>query len=131
MNEILFGLVLFCFIIFMIETEKDNKNDLIIKNKINEFSIINKNGNDKGNDKGNINNNTYSNSNIEEQITLTYSNTPTFRGFVDLYYPPDIKEEGGSKPFNDQIIDDDNLTVNQVNYDNYESYRKKPFTLKK
>ena len=122
MHEILIGLVLFCFIVFMIQTEKENKNDLIKKNTINNTKNTNNNTE--------IDNNSNSNTdNLEKQIILTYSNTPNFRGFIDLYYPEVIKEEGGSKPFNNHIIDNSNLIANQVNYTNYESYRKKPYKL--
>ena len=37
-----------------------------------------------------------------------------------------INEKGGSKLFNNIVINNDNLTANQVNYYKYESYRKKP-----
>ena len=121
MNEILIGLVLFCFIVFMIETEK--KNNLIIKNMIDNIKI---NSNYNSDDNADT---TDTSDNSQQTVVLTYNNTPDFRGYVDLYHPPDIKEEGGSKPFNDHIINDNNLMENQVNYNKYESYRKKPYKI--
>ena len=43
MNDILIGLVLFCFIVFMFHIEKKNKNDLIKKILINNITNITNN----------------------------------------------------------------------------------------
>ncbi len=56
---------------------------------------------------------------------------PALRGYIKDYRLNEIYEEGGSKPFMNIIINNDNLIANQVNYNKYESYRRKPCTIKK
>jgi hypothetical protein len=67
----------------------------------------------------------------EKIIILKRGDTPALRGYIDFYNMDTIKEEGGSKVFNHIIKDNNNLKANVVNYKNYESYRKKPFTIKR
>jgi hypothetical protein len=60
----------------------------------------------------------------EENVVHVY-----FRGLpennqIKYIYKVD-SEEGGYKPYNVNILDDSNMTINEVNYTNYESYRKK------
>lgn len=78
------------------------------------------------------NNNSKENNNliIKKDTTISYGDTPNLRGYIDNYRLTINNEKGGSKEFNDIIMNDDNLKANQVNYSYYESYRKKYTQLK-
>ena len=114
MNEVIIYFVLF-IIIFFIYNKFNNENTTYINNNksiINNFSKENKN--------------TINQIIHEEIITILTGDTPAFRGYIHEYKLDTIDEKGGSKPFTDIFIDNDNLIANQVNYNKYESYRKKP-----
>jgi hypothetical protein len=57
-----------------------------------------------------------------KKLTVNNSVLPSLRGYIAEYNG----EEGGIKPFKHIVMNDENMTANQVNYINYESYRKKP-----
>jgi hypothetical protein len=60
-----------------------------------------------------------------------YIDSPNLRGLTKDYQLKDKVQEGGSKPFiNNFSLDDTNLNINQVNYNNETTYRKTPLTLK-
>lgn len=72
--------------------------------------------------------------NIDDKKILMINNTQS-NSNLNLNSKVYIDYEiGGSKPFNNISMNDNNLTINQVNYntnnDKYESYRKKPFIIK-
>lgn len=71
-----------------------------------------------------------SDKNIDKKsVIISHSDAPTLKKYIEEYKQAPIEEKGGSKPFNNVIIDDNNLISNQVNYNKYESYRRKPLTL--
>jgi hypothetical protein len=76
-----------------------------------------------------IKSNKISNVNNNNNNSIIISDTPSLRGYIN-YESKLIDEKGGSKPFNNININNDNLTINQVNYYKYESYRKKPLIIK-
>lgn len=77
-------------------------------------------------------NNSKENNNVikKKDTTISYGDTPNLRGYIDNYRLIINNEKGGSKEFNDIIMNDDNLKANEVNYSYYESYRKKYTELK-
>lgn len=98
--------ILFIFYFFNFEDDTD------IETKEEKKVIITKTSN--SNDV--FENNTSTNLKIKE---------PQFRGIYDYHKIDDKNENGGSDPFknnNINIID----TTNEVNYNKYDSYRKKP-----
>lgn len=107
MNEVIIYFMLFFIFIILYRYYKDN-NLIFIKNNKNNIS-----------------------NNITNNNLVIYNNgdTPALRGYIYDYKLKLIDEKGGSKPFNNIIINNDNLTANQVNYQKYESYRKKPVIL--
>ena len=107
MNEILILLIIIIIIFYNLKNDKK-----IIYNSSN---IINKSDNYHKKTKASV-------------IVLN-GPVPALRGYIDHYKPPPIDEKGGSKVFNYVIIDNNNLIANQVNYEKYESYRKKPLTI--
>ena len=124
MNEVIIYFILFIVIIIIYNKIKNQNIKYIDKNIQNNNNLI-INGNT------NTNNNITNNDTHEEIITILHGDTPNLRGYLDEYRMINIDEQGGSKPFNNIFIDDNNLTANQVNYNKYESYRKKPVCLKK
>jgi hypothetical protein len=112
MYEVIILFFLFIIIFLIFNKKQDNTITTNIVNNIQDSETIN-------------------NEIDEKIIILTRGDTPALRGYIDFYNMDTIKEEGGSKVFNHIIKDDSNLKANQVNYKQYESYRKKPFTLKK
>jgi len=99
--------ILFIFYIFNFEDDTDIETPYLKEKKIvNNNSLVN-------------------NSSNIIPITNLNANEPQFRGLIDYIKIQDKKENGGSDPFvhnNINIID----TTNEVNYNNYNSYRKKP-----
>ena len=125
MNELIVYFILFYIIVYIYRTNKKNNND------------------DNNDNYTNINNNLLNETHnkhisvlspnhllIKPQWTTDSGDTPAFRGFTDEYYLEDKNEIGGSKSFSNIELDDNNLLINEVNYKTYESYRKKPKTLK-
>jgi hypothetical protein len=120
-NIIIYFILLIIIIIIYFNLKNDNityiKNSNII---INNKKIINNTDKIK-----NLNNQLDN----KKSVNILQSNTPALRGYIDEYRLIPIGEKGGSKPFNNIIIHDDNLVANKVNYNKYESYRKKPLTI--
>jgi len=107
MNEVIILLIIIIIIFYNLKNDKK-----IINNSSN---IINK---------------SYNYHKEKKSSVIVLNNpVPALRGYIDNYKPPSIDEKGGSKVFNDVIIDNNNLIANQVNYEKYESYRKKPLTI--
>jgi hypothetical protein len=158
MNEVIIFFILFTIIMFIfyytkskninyIKTTNNNNNNNNNNNDNNDNNDNNNNNdnNDNNNNnyknkhrkKKNINDDNYNNEdnndedNNDDLKLILYGDTPAFRGHIDTYYNSNIKEKGGSNIFKDIIIDNDNHIGNQVNYLNYESYRRKPLSLKK
>jgi len=94
-------IILLIVIIIIYDNLKKN-NNITKVNKINQPTHIIKKNVSKIN---NINNNNFTSMQI---------------------FKKKFDENGGSKPFSNIVINNDNLTANQVNYTLYESYRKKP-----
>lgn len=120
MNEVIIYFILLIVIIIIYNNFKNDKVTYINNNKVNNKKLI----------INNISNTDDNETYHKEFITILETPIPSLRGYIDDYRIDHLNEEGGSKPFKNFSIDDDNLTVNQVNYKVYESYRKKPFTMK-
>ena len=110
MNDEIIYFILFILIIIIYKKNK-NKNKNSNKKKL----IIN-----------NINNTSIEP--IKTNNTVIYGDIPSFRGYFNTYKKINVDEKGGSKPFNNVVINNNNLIANKVNYYNheYESYRKNP-----
>jgi len=119
MNEVIIYFILLIVIIIIYNNFKNDKVTYINNNKVNNKKLI----------INNISNTDDNETYHEEVITILEAPIPSLRGFVDNYRIVNTNEEGGSKPFKNFSIDNDNLIANQVNYKVYESYRKKPFTI--
>ena len=106
MNEVIISFFLFIIIVIIFRKVKKDK-AIYIKNEINK----------RATNKRIINNISNTNKIKETRVKYNYndyniilqSDVPAFRGHIDEYKLNDKVEEGGSKPFNDYVIDDDNF----------------------
>lgn len=129
-------LILFLIIILFIIFKKYNKlsnkkhNNSVYKKKIINSSSSKKINNLTNSKKIiNLNNSNNSNNSNNNKHLIEYDRLPALRGYIDDYkLKPIIHEKGGSEVFKNKYQDNYNLTSNIINYNNYESYRKKNTT---
>jgi hypothetical protein len=109
-------IILLIFLIIIIYLEE--------KNKKNNYTIIRNNIKSKQAKRA-------------KQSSLMLNNTVNINRETDNLLKPEsstskIKSEiGGSKPYKNVIIDDNNLKLNVINYDTKLGYRKLPFQISK
>ena len=101
---------------------------LIYKYSSNKKSSENKSSENKSS-KNSFNKNSSQKNSFNKKIKL-YNNIPAFRGHADFQIH-EKKEYGGIKAYKHIILDNSNMYLNQMNYQVYDSYRKKPFLSEK